>query len=149
MINDFIKIFTDKEIRWIKEGDSYYLVSKELAEIRERIKLKPEYIGLFLGKDTGKGFIPSPALIEEISRLSDKKAFVDKKAEMLFLCGRDILGRSVLRADAKNSFVLVQNEKDENLGYGKIIGDLKDKDRIVIENLLDKGNYLRREMKKY
>ena len=67
----------------------------------------------------------------------------------MFLCGRNVLPSSI----AKNpnglteGLVLVQNERDENLGYGKIIDDINNSPmRIVVKNFLDKGDFLRREM---
>jgi ribosome biogenesis protein Nip4 len=59
----------------------------------------------------------------------------------MFLCGRNILSESI----AKNpnglteGLVLVQNEKDENLGYGLF----KREDTLIIKHVLDKGRYLR------
>jgi hypothetical protein len=42
--------------------------------------------------------------------------------------------------------VLIQNERDENLGLGKVMHDLSDdslkKDRIVIRNLKNRGEFL-------
>ncbi|MBW2987614.1 hypothetical protein KY336_03620, partial [Candidatus Woesearchaeota archaeon] len=37
--------------------------------------------------------------------------------------------------------VLVQNKKDENLGYGKIVR----KGKVFVLNLMDRGDFLRRE----
>jgi len=146
MINGFIKQFTDKDLgNIIKIKNRYYLADKDLAELKSRIRLEPETIGLYLGEETGKGFKPSPALIDEIAKISDRKVFVNEKAEMLFLCGRDIFQDSIARFNAKEGIVLAQNEKDENLGYGRIV---KDGNKILVRNLLDKGEYLRKEMKR-
>lgn len=149
MISDFIRNFTDKNIGNItKIRNEYYLADKELLELKQKIKPEPEYIGLFLGEEMKNGFKPSPALIDEIAKISGRKVFVNDKGEWLFLCGRDIFGKSVTKADATQGLVLVQNSKDENLGYGKIVGDIANKEKSVIKNLLDKGDYLRREMTK-
>lgn len=147
MISDFIRNFTDKDIgNIIKIKDKYYLADKELVELKQKIKFEPESAGLFLGEEMKNGFKPSPALIDEIAKISDRKVFVNEKGEWLFLCGRDLFGKSVTKANADNGFVLVQNSKDENLGYGKFVGDIANKEKSVIKNLLDKGDYLRREM---
>lgn len=148
MINSFIRQFTDRSIgNVVKVGDRYYLADKELVELKDKVKLEPYSIGLFLGADVN-GFKPSPALVDEIAKISDKKVFVNDKAENLFLCGRDIFGKSIVKANADKGFVLVQNEKDENLGYGKVVADIGLKDKAVVKNLLDKGSYLRIEMDK-
>ena len=149
MISDFIRNFIDRNIGNItKIRNKYYLADKELLELKQKIKHEPEYIGLFLGEEMKNGFKPSPALIDEIAKISGRKVFVNDKGEWLFLCGRDIFGKSITKANANGGFVLVQSMKDENLGYGKIVGNITNKERIVVKNLLDKGEYLRREMTK-
>jgi 60S ribosome subunit biogenesis protein NIP7 len=149
MIADFIRDFTDKSIgNIIKIRNRYYLADKELVELKQKIKLEPEAIGLFLGEEIKNDFKPSPALIDEIAKISTRKIFVNEKGEWLFLCGRDLFGKSVIKANTNYGLVLVQSMRDENLGYGKFIGNINDKERIVIKNLLDKGDYLRREMTK-
>lgn len=147
MIYRFIKRFTDKIFdNVVKIKNKYYLSGKDLIELRKKIRLDVESIGLYLGDENKKVFNPSPALIEEISKVTDKKVFVNKKAEMLFVCGRDLFSKSVLKTNSKDGFVLVQNERDENLGYGKVVGNLSENNKIFIKNLLDKGIYLRKEM---
>ena len=47
--------------------------------------------------------------------------------------------------DVKKGLCLVQNEQDENLGYGKFSTGLAHDDRIVVKNKMDKGDFLRRE----
>jgi ribosome biogenesis protein Nip4 len=71
---------------------------------------------------------------------------VDDKAEWLFLCGRDVFGKSVVKANVNSGIALVVNSKKEVLGYGKITGELKNKERVFVKNILDRGDYLRREM---
>lgn len=150
MINAFIKKFTKESIgNIVKLHKSYYLIDEPLLEVKNRIPMNPEYIGIYLGEDDA----PSIALIELIAKHSDKKAFVNDEAEYLFLCGRDILSKSVVRTNIneRDELVLVQNQKDENLGYGKIVGDLRDKtggDKEVIKHILDRGDFLRREKNK-
>jgi ribosome biogenesis protein Nip4 len=149
MIADFISQFTDRKIEnIIKIKGKYYLVSRELNELRQKIKPEPEYIGLFLGEETKNCFKPGLALIDEIAKISDRKVFVNDKGEWLFLCGRDLFGKSVVKSNVNNGLVLVQSMKDENLGYGKFVGNIANKGKTVIKNILDKGDYLRREMSK-
>jgi ribosome biogenesis protein Nip4 len=98
----------------------------------------PYSVGIYLGE--GKDdFSPSPALVDMIAKRSSCKVYVNDKAEWLFLCGRDVFRKSVEKGKLiDGKFVLVQNSMDENLGFGKVQGD-------VIENYLDKGAYLRME----
>ena len=146
MIEKFLKIF-DFEIdknHLMKIINKYYLVNETLKKIVLKNKEKPKSIGIFLGETKGKKFNPSIALIEMISKKSDKKIFVDKKAEWLFLCGRDIMGQSVTKINVNKGIVLIQDENDNNLGLGKIIGK-QETDKIFIKNIIDKGDFLRRE----
>jgi ribosome biogenesis protein Nip4 len=146
MIHNFIKQFTEKKIEGIiKIANRYYLAEEGLLQLKNSIKLEPEGVGLYLGEETKKGFKPSPALIDEIAKISDRKIFVNHKAEMLFLCGRDIFEKSVIKFNTKEGIILVQNERDENLGYGNIT---LENNKVIINNLLDKGIYLRSEMDK-
>ena len=71
---------------------------------------------------------------------------VDDKAEWLFLCGRDVFAKSVVKANVKSGRVIVCNKGKEVLGYGNIVGELGRKDKVFVKNLLDKGDFLRREM---
>jgi 60S ribosome subunit biogenesis protein NIP7 len=71
---------------------------------------------------------------------------------MLFLYGRDIFASSVIKAKEfkENEIVFVCNEDDDVLGIGKSRFDSErisfiDPDRVVIENLTDRGQYLRKK----
>ena len=144
MINEFIQQFTEKKIENItKINNRHYLAEEELLSLKDKIRLNPESIGLFLGEETRNGFRPSLALLEELAKISDRKVFLNKKAELLFICGRDIFGKSTMQTHLKKGLVLVQNERDENLGYGRFADQGK-----LIKNIMDKGDYLRREMRK-
>ncbi|NQU98057.1 hypothetical protein HQ533_01195 [Candidatus Woesearchaeota archaeon] len=137
-INEFISKFTDKKINGIvKIGREYFFVQDEQKKLREKIGKEVFSMGIFLGEKK-KIFEPSPALIDMIAKLSDKKVFISKKAEWLFLCGRDVFMDSIVKKNTDSGLVLVQNEKNENLGYGKLTNK-------GVKNILDKGNYLRRE----
>jgi len=145
-MKEFIEKFTDikifDETRQI--GRKTFFVPPQLRNLD--IEMEPYSIGTFLG-ETKKTFKPSISMIDIISKHSISKVFVNKDAEWLFLCGRDIQGQSIVKADTKKGLALIQNERDENLGYGKFATGLARDDRIVIKNILDKGDFLRREQK--
>jgi ribosome biogenesis protein Nip4 len=144
-IKDFIKHFTKGEVDNIKKyGKQYYLVQRDLLELQEKISEKPESVGLFLGTQNKDEFEPSLALLEILAKISPKKVFVNKEAEWLFLCGRDVFEQSVDKFNSRSGLVLVQNENDENLGLGKIT---KGKKGLLIKNIMDRGEYLRAEGK--
>lgn len=139
MIEEFIQKFTDKKIKGvIKIRNRFYTADKPLLDLASKIDKEPYAIGAFLGEIKNNKFCPSIALLELLSELSDRKVFVNGKAEWLFLCRRDVLRQSIMKSNAKQGLVLVQNEHDENLGYGEIKGK-------IVKNLLDRGDFLRRE----
>ncbi|MBR9691023.1 hypothetical protein GOV08_05050 [Candidatus Woesearchaeota archaeon] len=135
---EYIEKFSTKKLENVgKIGRSSFLINNELKDVIGKVGITPESAGVFLG-DEKKGFNPSLALFERLSEMSDKKVFVDKKAEWLFLCGRDVFEKSVESGFDQKGLVLVQNEKDENLGLGKI-------HRNLVKNIIDRGDFLRRE----
>ncbi len=142
--DSFVKIFTDQlvdDVRKIKRR--YYLVDEDTSRLAEKLDSDrtPHMMGLILGEKK-KDFRPSLALLDILSKLSERKVFISEKAEWLFLCGRDVFAESIKKANVNRGLVLVQNSKDENLGYGLITGK---KEHLSVKNILDKGDYLRRE----
>jgi|Deesub1362A_J573_1020465.scaffolds.fasta_scaffold00036_117 60S ribosome subunit biogenesis protein NIP7 len=78
-----------------------------------------------------------------------KWIIVRERGEMLFLYGRDIFGTSVEICSgdiAENDLVFVFNRNRGFLGIGRARVDAKrmKEDRVVVENLVDKGEYLRK-----
>ncbi len=148
MITRFIRQFTDENIEYEKIDRAYYYIPEQLKEIVE--KHKPFAAGLFLGEDKGKQFMPSIALLDWIAKRSRRKIVLNKKTAWLFTCGRDIFIEGIVSGSGrKNDLVLIQNEDDENLGYGRVEFDLsgKSKGMVAITNILDKGHFLRKEKK--
>ena len=142
----FIKKFTAHKFRNIlKMKDGFYLVDDEQLRFKDNLKEQPMHIGIYLGHMRKDDFVPSIALVEMIAKHSDRKLVVNKEAEWLFLCGRPLMGKSIIKSNVKDGLVLVQNENDENLGFGRVIGAIEKNDKIVVKNLLDRGNFLRRE----
>ncbi|MGV8141936.1 MAG: hypothetical protein ACP5NW_05845 [Candidatus Woesearchaeota archaeon] len=144
LFNKFTKQFTNTELTDIRRiGRNFYKAEERLWNIKNSVNRDVYAIGLFLGEEK-MGFSPSPALIELISKFPDaqsKKIFVNKKAEWMFSCGRNVLSDSILKNphNLNEGLVLVQNENDENLGYGQF----KKEDTLIIKHILDKGRYLR------
>ncbi|AIY89589.1 PUA domain-containing protein [Geoglobus acetivorans] len=82
-----------------------------------------------------------------------RRVVVTERGEMLFLYGRDVFAGSVVDVDDEvraNDVVLVCNRYGDVLGLGRsrydadVIGKLQ-QDRVVVENLVDRGEYLRKE----
>jgi len=144
LFHKFTSQFTDKEMSDVhRVGRNFYLAEERLWQIKNGVNRDVYSLGLFLGEEK-MGFSPSPALIEMLSKLPEsdgRKVFINKKAEWLFLCGRNILSESISKNPnrLKEGIVFVQNEHNENLGYGQF----KKEDTLIIKHILDKGRYLR------
>ncbi len=78
---------------------------------------------------------------------------VDKKTAWLFICGRDVFKQGILKlmgTKRKGDYTLVLNEHKECLGFGKILHDIhkeREANKVVVKNILDIGDFLRRERK--
>jgi len=144
---DFVSKFTNKELKFYKLNNKYFLASPELDKCR--LDNKEQYFGLFLGEDINDEFKPAFGLLDWLSKNSTEKVFVKDIGEMDFLYGKSLRSRHILRVEGETKIgflKLVQNEHDENLGYGKITGDFT-KTQQVIKPKLDRGLFLKREKK--
>lgn len=137
-IAEFIACFTHEKLAWRQRGRKYFIIPSEMLRHEKTIFPALSTIGLFLGETKNNAFFPSLALLTILAKQSQKKAFVTDKAAWLFLCGKDIQNESIIKKNSKEGIILVQNKNDENLGYGKIT-------KTGIKNILDRGDYLRRE----
>lgn len=151
-LNQFTSLFniTLDESKIVKIGKNYYFADPALNELRSKINRDLFAVGLYLGCDSGKHFDPSPALIDMLSKMEKserRKIYIASKVEGLFLYGRNILKESISKNpnNIDSGYVLVQNERDENLGFGIF---QKQGEQIIVKNLLDKGFYLRKEQKR-
>lgn len=140
-LKEFLKEYDQEEIKnTVTRGRRIFLIKKELMFIKE-MKEKFFSAGLPLGEATSKGFKPSFALLDLIKNTKNK-VMISEKAEWLFLCGRDAFKKSIIKEYEPKERFLVINEKEEVLGIGK--KEKKGK-KEVIKNLLDRGDFLRRE----
>ena len=142
----FVKIFTKKEVDELnsaeKIGRKYFFIGKELKELKQKIDLEPFSIGTPLGELVNNKFVPSLALLDILCKYSDSKVVLNKKGQEMFLYGRDVFEDNITKGKDLGGFVLVLNELNECLGYGEIV--IK-KNKKLLLNILDKGDYLRRE----
>ncbi|MBU2561240.1 MAG: hypothetical protein KKD17_03000 [Nanoarchaeota archaeon] len=150
-VDRFTGQFTDQKLLHVmKIGRQFYQVLPELRELMEKVSKstsrQPFSAGVFLGEEKGRDFRPSISLIDLISHASERWVMVDDNSEWLFLCGRDIFGKSVIKANVKEGMAIVRNKAGEVLGYGEITGRLENSDRVFLKNILDRGDFLRREM---
>ena len=136
---EFTKKFTNEKIgNVIKVQRNFFQVSEELLKVKSQIKKEPFALGSYLG--SGKPFHPSTALLDWLGERTKRFVVVDKKAAWLFLCGRDLFSESIVQRNVDKGLVIVKNESNEVLGYGEFTGR-----KVAIRNILDKGDFLRRE----
>lgn len=133
----------------LKRDNLYFLASEELEKF---VSADFYYAGTYLGKTRGNRFSPSFMLLDIMAKKDADKVVVDKKTEWLFICGRDIFQRGISETAGfgkEGSYVLVMNQHNECLGFGRIISEIsKRAEDVAVENLLDIGDFLRREGRK-
>ena len=133
-MKDFLKHFGVKIDNYEKIRNEYYEVIPGMEKVEGRIVSK----GLPLGTQK-KDFKQSLYLLEKISKETQNKVYINDKAEWLFLCGRDVFTKNIVEDNSSGDLFLVQNCRDENLGLGTKKGKL-------VKNIMDRGDFLRREM---
>ena len=131
----------------VRNRNRYYLLSKKL---KHQVPEGFFYAGAYLGALKGASFFPSFLLLTMITETKANKLVVDKKTAWLFICGRDIFKKSILKGNRlkKGDYTLILNERNECLGFGKTTCNLRgeaDANKVAVKNILDIGDFLRRE----
>lgn len=151
-IEDFARLFGAKlnleKGLVVKKNDKFFLLSPSL----ERLARKCGdwlFAGTYLGRVENGRFFPSFSLLSMIADQAQNRVVVDDKAAWLFVCGRDIFKEGILEVHGsknKGVYTLVFSRHGECLGSGRIVRDLeKAESGVVIKNILDVGDFLRRE----
>jgi ribosome biogenesis protein Nip4 len=141
-----VEVALNPELTVEKQG-RYYLVNQAL---RPMLRSDFYVAGLYLGKAKEGKFFPSFNLLSMLANQQGaNRVVVDKKAAWLFICGRDILGRAVLKTygtTKKGSATLVLNEFGECLGFGTVVGGFDcEREALAVRHVVDVGDFLRRE----
>lgn len=150
MLKEFIKQFTDEEIFKVsvKINNAFFIVQPPLQHAIEQLKTQPAFAGTILGLQKGQQLVPSLYLLQKLGEVSNKKITVNEKGAWIFICGKDIFGKTIIKAHSEmktGDAVLVQNHHGECLGHGKIVAELSNK-RVVVQHVFDIGDFLRREI---
>ncbi|MBI4738985.1 hypothetical protein HY772_05505 [Candidatus Woesearchaeota archaeon] len=152
-LNSFTRKFSSQQLDnvvWLRER--CYQAPANVRDLGDHIssafKKEPCAIGTFLGSRKKDRFEPSVALIDILSSKTGCRAIIDDHSAWLFLCGRDVFGKSIRSCTVERGPVIVLNQQQEVLGYGEMVGPITNKDNIAIKNKLDRGDFLRREMTK-
>ena len=130
----------------VEKSQRFYLLNPALRKISKN----DFYVGgLYLGKVKNGMFFPSFSFLNMLSDVASNKVVLDRKSSWLFICGRDIFRKGIKKAmgsQQKGDFTLVLNEFGECLGFGIITVNLgEDLGKVAIRNVLDIGDFLRRE----
>ena len=132
----------------VEKNGRYYLVNPVLKPL---VRQDFFYAGVYLGKAKEGKFFPSFNLLGMLAKKGANRIVLDRKAAWLFICGRDVLAKSIVRIQGsgkRDTNTLVINEFGECLGFGRIVGKLNSgvkSDDIVVKNVVDIGDFLRRE----
>jgi ribosome biogenesis protein Nip4 len=126
-LKDFISRLNssvDFDKRYVRvKKNRYFLITRQIEELTKDFF----YAGTYLGK-TKKGlFFPSFPLLVMIAERNANKVIIDRRTEWLFVCGRDVFRKGILRvagSTRKGDSTLVLNEHNECLGFGRITRDL-------------------------
>ncbi|MCS7121073.1 MAG: hypothetical protein NZ895_00495 [Archaeoglobaceae archaeon] len=140
--NDLVLFLKDKEL---------YAFSKDLAEFLEKRKL-PCIAGIKVGEVGSRRLRLTLEGTYWLVKNEKKRVFVNEKGEMLFLYGRDIFAGSVEKCSEfdENEIVFVCNRFGDIIGLGKSrypsrkLSEIE-KDKVFVENLVDRGEYIRRK----
>jgi ribosome biogenesis protein Nip4 len=132
----------------IKKKNRYFLLNNEL---KPHVKKGFYHAGVYLGKMKNHSFFPSFNLLANMARGKANKIVVDGKSEWLFICGRDIFKQGITEFSnpiKKGEYTLVINKHGECLGFGRLLHDIKNlktSHRVLVRNISDVGDFLRRE----
>jgi ribosome biogenesis protein Nip4 len=131
----------------VEKGGRRFLLNESLLKVAQKDFY---YAGIYLGKVKNGKFFPSFNLLSMLARGEANKIVVEKKAAWLFICGRDIFRKGILAVRGsrkKGDHALVMNEFGDCLGFGRIVRGLDGgaKTDVVVKNIVDVGDFLRRE----
>jgi len=132
----------------VNRAGRYFLLNKDLMKVSRK---NFYYAGTYLGKVKNRKFFPSFNLLAMFAEGEANKIVVEKRAAWLFICGREIFRKGILEVHGsrrKGDHVLVLNEFRECLGFGRIFRGLDGAamDEVVVKNVSDIGDFLRREI---
>lgn len=151
-ISDFLARFDsdlglDKKLV-IKKKNRYYLLNETLKKLAASDFF---HAGTYLGKTKDRTLFPSFPLLALMAKQKANKTTVDAKTEWLFICGRDIFKQGITEirgSKKKGAYTLILNQRGECLGFGTILknpDEKQGKNRPIIKNVTDVGDFLRRE----
>lgn len=129
----------------LEKANRFYLLRPVLRKITRGDFY---HSGLYLGKIKNGTFFPSFNLLNMVTPFANNKVVLDRKAAWLFICGRDVFRKGIIKFTGcrqRGDYALVMNEFGECLGFGVVTGNFEENGKVAVRNLLDIGDFLRRE----
>jgi ribosome biogenesis protein Nip4 len=130
----------------VKKQGRYFLLNENVTRLTSKGFY---YAGTYLGKVKDGKFFPGFNLLNMVAQKKARSINIGKKAEWLFICGRDVFEQGITKVTGstkKGDYTLVLNSCGECLGFGKILRNLDRKRKgPAVQNILDIGDFLRRE----
>ena len=153
-INKFVEQFCTRisldESLIVEREKRIFLLNEALKEIVQKDFF---YAGVHLGKIKDESFLPSFDLLSMIAETKANKIVVDEKSEWLFICGRDLFKRGIVKivgSRREGDYTLILNKHSECIGFGRIIHGMAYKSGgVVVKNMFDLGDFLRRERSEF
>jgi ribosome biogenesis protein Nip4 len=124
-----------------------FLVTTPLWKLYEKVQPRhPYFIGLFVGELRNAEFLPSLHILHYLTNniKPSVKIVADAKGEQRFLYGQTLETQEFESEGPEPEVprrVIVVNNKDEGVGYGRLT---KTKGKVQVKPRLDLGWYLRR-----
>ena len=152
--NQFIK-----EILEERFGEKKFVIIEKDFKQKEVFLITKKYLDLILDNNIDeevihfglkigtirKHFIPTRELLEIILKKSNFKInylVVNEKSEWLFICNRDIFLNGIVKENKiYGNLFLILNKNNECLGLGYF------RNKKIVKNFFDIGDFLRREKK--
>ncbi len=141
---EFVAEFTTQPFKKIFPGEMrifksvVYHVPFELPALdRDAV-----YAGERLGTLKGNAFSPSLLLLSLLGKHTQFRTEVADKQAFLFTCGRDLFANGLSKRLSQHGYTLIIDNEGNVLGYA---GMAKEKGKTLLKNLLDRGDFLRRE----
>lgn len=138
---DVEKALSGKTILIARERKEVFAVNRMTLKVLRRIKKEPYFAGLHIGEIKRNRFTLALEGASLLAPHAKKKVYVSDEAEQLILYGRDVFQKSILRFERslkRGDSCLILNKRGEALAIGKFKSD-----GILVENVIDKGWYLR------
>jgi ribosome biogenesis protein Nip4 len=129
-----------------KVGRRYFLATEDAISKGKESGQDIFSTGMLLGEEKQGSFSPGVGLLDIIGK-PENLITINDDAEWLFLCGRDVFEKNIteiksLDKASRSGLFIVQNSLGEKLGIGQFVTR---RNETFLKNILDRGNFLRRE----